>query len=165
MQVYNWPMGPKGLLYDRCWMVVNRNGVCLSQKREPSLCVIQPQVHLSSNKLLLQASGQIMFQQLIEKHTVLALFKNGFFCFVSPFCPAGMGTISVPLENTSDTHSSYKGCQNKVCGDRCADLYRKVLSVKLTRVICTTSPHSLPLSLKHPPTHAASLQQCEIASC
>lgn len=86
VQVNDWPMGPKGLLYDRCWMVVNRNGVCLSQKREPRLCLIQPQVHLSSNKLLLQASGQIMFQQLIEKHTVLALFKNVYFLF-SSFSP------------------------------------------------------------------------------
>ncbi|TWW78109.1 Molybdenum cofactor sulfurase [Takifugu flavidus] len=86
MQVYNWPVGPHGLLYDRCWMVVNRNGVCLSQKREPSLCLVQPQVHLSSNKLLLQAPG--------------------------------MDTISVPLKNTSDMRSRYKGCQSKVCGDR-----------------------------------------------
>lgn len=99
------------------------------------------------------------------KNTQCLPCSRMFIFFVSPFCPAGMGTISVPLENTSDTHSSYKGCQNKVCGDRCADLYRKVLSVKLTRFICTTSPHSLPLSLKHPPTHAASLQHCEIASC
>ncbi|XP_029691302.1 molybdenum cofactor sulfurase isoform X3 [Takifugu rubripes] len=86
VQVYNWPVGPHGLLYDRCWMVVNRNGVCLSQKREPSLCLVQPQVHLSSNKLLLQAPG--------------------------------MDTISVPLKNTSDMRSRYKGCQSKVCGDR-----------------------------------------------
>uniref|UniRef100_A0A674MDZ3 Molybdenum cofactor sulfurase n=1 Tax=Takifugu rubripes TaxID=31033 RepID=A0A674MDZ3_TAKRU len=85
-EVYNWPVGPHGLLYDRCWMVVNRNGVCLSQKREPSLCLVQPQVHLSSNKLLLQAPG--------------------------------MDTISVPLKNTSDMRSRYKGCQSKVCGDR-----------------------------------------------
>lgn len=83
MQVHNWPVGPKGLLYDRGWMVVNRNGVCLSQKRESRLCLIQPQVQLSSNKLLLQASGQIMFPQLIEKHTALALFKNVFFYFPS----------------------------------------------------------------------------------
>lgn len=38
--------------------MVNGNGVCLSQKREARLCLIRPQVHLASNKLLLQASGQ-----------------------------------------------------------------------------------------------------------
>uniref|UniRef100_H3C4W8 Molybdenum cofactor sulfurase n=1 Tax=Tetraodon nigroviridis TaxID=99883 RepID=H3C4W8_TETNG len=85
-EVYNWPVGPKGLLYDRGWMVVNKNGVCLSQKRESRLCLVQPQVHLSSNKLLLQASG--------------------------------MDSISVPLKNTADMHSSYEVCQSQVCGDR-----------------------------------------------
>uniref|UniRef100_A0A672H589 Molybdenum cofactor sulfurase n=1 Tax=Salarias fasciatus TaxID=181472 RepID=A0A672H589_SALFA len=57
MQVHDWPLGPQGLLYDRGWMVVNGNGVCLSQKREPRLCLVRPQVRLSSNRLLLQASG------------------------------------------------------------------------------------------------------------
>ncbi|XP_056250515.1 molybdenum cofactor sulfurase isoform X2 [Seriola aureovittata] len=56
-EVHDWPVGPLGLLYDRGWMVVNGNGVCLSQKRETRLCLIRPQVHLPSNKLLLQASG------------------------------------------------------------------------------------------------------------
>uniref|UniRef100_A0A673BDG3 Molybdenum cofactor sulfurase n=1 Tax=Sphaeramia orbicularis TaxID=375764 RepID=A0A673BDG3_9TELE len=57
-EVHDWPVGPLGLLYDRGWMVENGNGVCLSQKREPRLCLIRPQVHLPSNKLLLQASGR-----------------------------------------------------------------------------------------------------------
>ncbi|XP_062319922.1 molybdenum cofactor sulfurase [Osmerus eperlanus] len=56
-QVCDWPMGPQGLLYDRGWMVVNGNGVCLSQKREARLCLIHPQVHLPSNTLHLHASG------------------------------------------------------------------------------------------------------------
>ncbi|XP_029963045.1 molybdenum cofactor sulfurase isoform X2 [Salarias fasciatus] len=56
-EVHDWPLGPQGLLYDRGWMVVNGNGVCLSQKREPRLCLVRPQVRLSSNRLLLQASG------------------------------------------------------------------------------------------------------------
>ncbi|KAK5609542.1 hypothetical protein CRENBAI_006365 [Crenichthys baileyi] len=56
-EVHDWPLGPLGLLYDRGWMVVNQNGVCLSQKRETRLCLIRPQVHLPSKKLFLQASG------------------------------------------------------------------------------------------------------------
>ncbi|XP_072247525.1 molybdenum cofactor sulfurase isoform X1 [Leuresthes tenuis] len=56
-EVQDWPVGPLGLLYDRGWMVVNGNGVCLSQKREARLCLIRPQVHVASNKLLLQATG------------------------------------------------------------------------------------------------------------
>ncbi|KAK1904931.1 Molybdenum cofactor sulfurase [Dissostichus eleginoides] len=85
-EVHDWPVGPLGLRYDRSWMVVNGNGVCLSQKRERRLCLIRPEVHLPSNKLLLQASG--------------------------------MDTISVPLENNTQTHTSYRVCQSKVCGDR-----------------------------------------------
>ncbi|KAK5853676.1 hypothetical protein PBY51_014809 [Eleginops maclovinus] len=85
-EVHDWPVGPLGLRYDRGWMVVNGNGVCLSQKREQRLCLLRPQVHLPSNKLLLQASG--------------------------------MDTISVPLENNTQTHASYRVCQSKVCRDR-----------------------------------------------
>ena len=66
MQVHNWPVGPLGLLYDRSWMVVNGNGVCLSQKRVQRLCLIRPQVHLPSDKLLLQAPGQTVCQRLAE---------------------------------------------------------------------------------------------------
>uniref|UniRef100_A0A3B3C9P5 MOSC domain-containing protein n=1 Tax=Oryzias melastigma TaxID=30732 RepID=A0A3B3C9P5_ORYME len=53
-EVHNWPVGPQGLLYDRGWMVVNGNGVCLNQKREPRLCLIRPRVHLPSNKFPLR---------------------------------------------------------------------------------------------------------------
>lgn len=56
-EVHDWPLGPRGLLHDRSWMVVNENGVCLTQKRVPCLCLIRPEVHLPSNQLLLQASG------------------------------------------------------------------------------------------------------------
>ncbi|KAK2824000.1 hypothetical protein Q5P01_021175 [Channa striata] len=85
-EVHDWPVGPLGLLYDRGWMVVNGNGVCLTQKRETRLCLVRPRVHLPSNKLLLQASG--------------------------------MDTISVPLENNTQMHTSYQVCQSKVCNDR-----------------------------------------------
>lgn len=68
MQVHDWPVGPLGLLHDRSWMVVNGNGVCLSQKRAPRLSLVRPQVHLPSNKLLLQASGQTVCQRLTEKN-------------------------------------------------------------------------------------------------
>ncbi|XP_026881413.2 molybdenum cofactor sulfurase isoform X1 [Electrophorus electricus] len=56
-EVTEWPLGPQGLLYDHMWMVVNENGVCLSQKREPKLCLIHPHICLASNTLRLQASG------------------------------------------------------------------------------------------------------------
>ncbi|KAJ8268135.1 hypothetical protein COCON_G00133070 [Conger conger] len=57
LEVSEWPLGPQGLLYDRVWMVVNRNGVCLSQKQEPRLCQIHPQIHLDTENLSVNASG------------------------------------------------------------------------------------------------------------
>ncbi|XP_063046924.1 molybdenum cofactor sulfurase isoform X2 [Engraulis encrasicolus] len=56
-EVKEWSVGPVGLLYDRVWMVVNENGVCLSQKRESRLCQIQPQISLASNALRIRAPG------------------------------------------------------------------------------------------------------------
>lgn len=131
MQVHDWPVGPLGLLYDRGWMVVNGNGVCLNQKREPRLCLIRPQVHLPSNKLLLQASGQTVCWWLTENDTLLNQKKNSiiwiFTCVFSLFeflfflhRPVGMDTISVPLDDNSQMHRSYRVCQSKVCGDRWA---------------------------------------------
>ncbi|XP_047458143.1 molybdenum cofactor sulfurase isoform X2 [Mugil cephalus] len=70
-EVHDWPVGPLGLRYDRGWMVVNGNGVCLSQKREPRLCLIRPQVHLPANKLLLQASGMDTISVPLENDTRL----------------------------------------------------------------------------------------------
>ncbi|RXM99174.1 Molybdenum cofactor sulfurase [Acipenser ruthenus] len=56
-QVKHWPIGSKGLLYDRTWMVVNLNNVCLTQKQEPRLCLIQPQIDLERNTLTIGAEG------------------------------------------------------------------------------------------------------------
>ncbi|KAM6915860.1 molybdenum cofactor sulfurase [Xenentodon cancila] len=70
-EVHDWPVGPLGLLYDRGWMVVNGNGVCLSQKRETRLCLICPQVHLPSNKLFLQAAGMDTISVPLENDTRL----------------------------------------------------------------------------------------------
>ncbi|KAM9726692.1 molybdenum cofactor sulfurase [Menidia menidia] len=71
-EVHDWPVGPLGLLYDRGWMVVNGNGVCLSQKRETRLCLILPQVHLPSNRLLLQAPGMDTISVPLENHLELS---------------------------------------------------------------------------------------------
>uniref|UniRef100_A0AAY4ERS7 Molybdenum cofactor sulfurase n=1 Tax=Denticeps clupeoides TaxID=299321 RepID=A0AAY4ERS7_9TELE len=61
-----WPLGNRGLQYDRTWMVVNENGVCLSQKREPRLCLIQPSISLASNMLHIQAPGMMSISMPLE---------------------------------------------------------------------------------------------------
>ncbi|EPY82248.1 molybdenum cofactor sulfurase-like protein [Camelus ferus] len=54
-EVTRWPLGNQGLLYDRSWMVVNHNGICLSQKQEPRLCLIQPFIDLQRRIMVIQA--------------------------------------------------------------------------------------------------------------
>ncbi|TNN44555.1 Molybdenum cofactor sulfurase [Liparis tanakae] len=69
-EVQDWPLGPLGLLHDRGWMVVNGNGVCLSQKRETRLCLVRPRVLLPSNELLLQAPGMETLSVPLEDETL-----------------------------------------------------------------------------------------------
>ncbi|GAB1301510.1 Molybdenum cofactor sulfurase [Apodemus speciosus] len=59
-EVTQWPVGSQGLLYDRSWMVVNHNGICLSQKQEPRLCLIQPVIDLQQGILVIKAEAQRM---------------------------------------------------------------------------------------------------------
>ncbi|XP_043852648.1 molybdenum cofactor sulfurase [Dromiciops gliroides] len=57
LEVSKWPIGNQGLLYDRNWMVVNHNGVCLSQKQEPRLCLIKPFIDLNRKTMVITAEG------------------------------------------------------------------------------------------------------------
>ncbi|KAM9097564.1 molybdenum cofactor sulfurase [Sarcophilus harrisii] len=57
LEVTKWPIGNQGLLYDRNWMVVNHNGICLSQKQEPRLCLIKPLIDLKQKIMVLTAEG------------------------------------------------------------------------------------------------------------
>nr|XP_056713238.1 molybdenum cofactor sulfurase [Euleptes europaea] len=56
-EVAQWPVGNQGLLYDRSWMVVNQNGVCITQKQEPRLCLIQPLIDLEKSTMTIKAEG------------------------------------------------------------------------------------------------------------
>lgn len=56
-QVTEWPVGNQGLLYDRNWMVVNQNGVCMTQKQEPRLCLVNPSIDLKQKIMVIQAEG------------------------------------------------------------------------------------------------------------
>ncbi|XP_041040822.1 molybdenum cofactor sulfurase [Carcharodon carcharias] len=57
VEVEKWPIGKHGLLYDRNWMIVNQNGVCLSQKQEPRLCLICPHIDLDQGIMTINAEG------------------------------------------------------------------------------------------------------------
>ncbi|KAM8966992.1 molybdenum cofactor sulfurase [Pelodytes ibericus] len=61
-QVSQWSIVEQGLLFDRNWMIVNENGVCLSQKQEPHLCLIQPSIDLERNVMIMEAQGMIAIE-------------------------------------------------------------------------------------------------------
>ncbi|XP_038186287.1 molybdenum cofactor sulfurase isoform X1 [Arvicola amphibius] len=66
-EVTKWPVGSKGLLYDRNWMVVNHNGICLSQKQEPRLCLIQPLINLQQKIMVIKAKGMEPIEVPLEE--------------------------------------------------------------------------------------------------
>ncbi|XP_039094908.1 molybdenum cofactor sulfurase isoform X2 [Hyaena hyaena] len=67
-EVTKWPIGNQGLLYDRSWMVVNRNGVCLSQKQEPRLCLIQPFIDLQQKIMVIKAKEMEPIEVPLEEN-------------------------------------------------------------------------------------------------
>ncbi|KAL0613406.1 LOW QUALITY PROTEIN: Molybdenum cofactor sulfurase [Plecturocebus cupreus] len=78
-EVTRWPVGNQGLLYDRNWMVVNHNGVCLSQKQEPRLCLIQPFIDLQHRIMVIKAKGGktvIFTEQLPSFYTHMKKFPE-----------------------------------------------------------------------------------------
>eukprot|EP00075_Anas_platyrhynchos_P018355 XP_027307608.1 molybdenum cofactor sulfurase isoform X5 [Anas platyrhynchos] len=69
LQVTEWPVGNQGLLYDRNWMVVNQNGVCLTQKQEPRLCLVNPSIDLKQKIMVIQAEGMDTISVSLEENT------------------------------------------------------------------------------------------------
>ncbi|XP_030302260.1 molybdenum cofactor sulfurase [Calypte anna] len=68
-EVTEWPVGNQGLLYDRNWMVVNQNGVCLTQKQDPRLCLVTPSVDLNKKLMVIQAEGMDPISVSLEENT------------------------------------------------------------------------------------------------
>ncbi|XP_013907750.1 PREDICTED: molybdenum cofactor sulfurase [Thamnophis sirtalis] len=67
-EAMQWPIGNQGLLYDRNWMVTNQNGVCITQKQEPRLCLIQPLIDLEQNVMIIKAEGMNPISVSLEEH-------------------------------------------------------------------------------------------------
>lgn len=55
-QVQSWPLVKTGLRYDRQWMLVDENGLFLSQRRLPKMALIATQI--KDQQLWLSAAGQ-----------------------------------------------------------------------------------------------------------
>lgn len=57
----DWKIGPKGFEYDREWMIVKDNGVCLTQKQNTEMCMILPAIDLKHRHLTLNFKGMNFF--------------------------------------------------------------------------------------------------------
>lgn len=68
-EVTEWPVGNQGLLYDRNWMVVNQNGVCMTQKQEPRLCLVNPSIDLRQKIMVIRAEGMDPISVSLEEST------------------------------------------------------------------------------------------------
>uniref|UniRef100_A0ABM5GQW4 Molybdenum cofactor sulfurase n=1 Tax=Pogona vitticeps TaxID=103695 RepID=A0ABM5GQW4_9SAUR len=68
-EVIEWPIGNQGLLYDRSWMVANQNGVCITQKQEPRLCLVQPLIDLEQDVMIIQAEGMEPISVSLEENS------------------------------------------------------------------------------------------------
>ncbi|XP_068716282.1 molybdenum cofactor sulfurase-like [Montipora foliosa] len=89
-KVEEWEVGVRGFVYDRQWMIVSDSGICLTQKREPQLCLIKPEVDLVNGVLRVRAPGMSSL--------------------VVPLCSSS----SVNMSMKNDTSL----CHTKVCGDK-----------------------------------------------
>ncbi|KAM4687750.1 molybdenum cofactor sulfurase [Discoglossus pictus] len=77
-QVTEWPVAEQGLLFDRNWMIVNENGVCISQKQEPKLCLIHPSIDLRQGIMIIEAKGMTSIEIPLndESRIVTRLCQN-----------------------------------------------------------------------------------------
>lgn len=50
----HWPITQRGLKYDREWMIVTSNGVCMTQKTNTRLCLIEPTINETEGELELK---------------------------------------------------------------------------------------------------------------
>ncbi|KAF2904992.1 hypothetical protein ILUMI_01176 [Ignelater luminosus] len=84
----SWELTNTGFKYDRQWMIVNANGVCVTQKNDTRLCLIKPKININKKVLEMHFEGESVMN-----------------------VPLNMSASKInsvwPLK-----------CQSKVCGDR-----------------------------------------------
>ncbi|KAM3967146.1 molybdenum cofactor sulfurase [Aphomia sociella] len=76
----SWKIGLKGFEYDREWMVIKDNGVCLTQKQNTRMCMIQPKIDLRRKHMVLFCKGlapiSIPLDPLESKHKEVTLCQS-----------------------------------------------------------------------------------------
>lgn len=56
-KITEWPLSSKGLMYDREWMIVNDDGLAVTQKNSTIMCLISPTLDLKNGTLTLNFPG------------------------------------------------------------------------------------------------------------
>lgn len=54
----SWELTNTGLKYDRNWMIVDENGICLNQKRNRYMCKIRPVINKEKDEMVLNYLGK-----------------------------------------------------------------------------------------------------------
>ncbi|KAJ2952233.1 hypothetical protein O0L34_g4509 [Tuta absoluta] len=108
-----WNIGPKGLEFDREWMIVKDNGVCLTQKQNTFMCLIRPFIDLNNRLLVLN----------YEDRTPISV-------------PIDMNPREVEKETTM---CQSRVCADPIngidCGDDVADWISEALGISYLRLI------------------------------
>lgn len=105
----SWAIGPRGLIYDRTWMIVSAAGTALTQSLEPRLALVHPHIDMNRRLLHIRFSGYADSVSVPLDET----------------------------DNCENVNGSL--CQSKVCGDRikgvdCGDAVASWLSSHLGRI-------------------------------
>nr|CAD7200113.1 unnamed protein product [Timema douglasi] len=125
LSVSSWSIGPRGLLYDREWMITTPAGVSLTQKQDTKLCLIKPNIRVDEDQLCLDFPGKYSHRQTYE-WTRTSYVSTSLVC------------VSLSAPPVSKERSEVSLCQSKVCGDRvqgydCGDEVAQWLSDALCR--------------------------------
>ncbi|XP_023952640.2 molybdenum cofactor sulfurase [Bicyclus anynana] len=117
-----WKIGSKGFEYDREWMIVKDNGVCLTQKQNTQMCMIQPVIDLNTRRLTLNFKGSTISIPLDMSPNNKYQERS-----TTPFCQSKVCTDIV------------KGYD---CGDDVADWISNALGISYLRLIRQASDDS-----------------------
>ncbi|XP_059046054.1 molybdenum cofactor sulfurase [Achroia grisella] len=108
----SWKIGRKGFEYDREWMIVKDNGVCLTQKQNTRMCMIRPKIDL--------------------KRKVMTLYFKGLAPISVPLDPVGNKHKEVTFCQSKVCTDLVKGYD---CGDEVANWISNALEVSYLRLI------------------------------
>ncbi|CAD0197426.1 unnamed protein product [Chrysodeixis includens] len=123
----SWRIGQKGFEYDREWMIVKDNGVCLTQKQNARMCLIRPKIDLQLRVMTLHFKGRSHVTIPLDQKPQNRL-KESSFCH-SKVC--------------TDTVQGYD------CGDEVADWISEALEISYLRLIRQSSDDHRVQKKKH----------------